>query len=152
MITTRIFTGFGKSVCRAVWEGLWHCLECRISGLVIMESIRVLGPSFNSQKRQVLFKIARFHIGYNLFAPYLLFYCTDFSQIWYPRKAIFEENPTPYVTKDEDYSLWKTSAITEIAPLGSFWRYLEYVKSGFLLSGHTLSCLARSPSVWHRFG
>ena len=72
---------------------------------------------------QVLFKIARFHIGYNLFAPYLLFYCTDFSQIWYPWKAIFEENPAPYVTKDEDYSLWKTSAITEIAPLGSFWRY-----------------------------
>ncbi len=75
------------------------------------------------KRRQVLSKIAGFHIGYNLFAPYLLFYCTDFSQIWYPRKAIFEENPTPYVTKDEDYSLWKTSAITEIAPLGSFWRY-----------------------------
>src|SRR5260221_3274739 len=40
----------------------------------------------------------------------------DSSQIWYRWKGIFEENPTPYVTKDEDYSLWKTSAITEIAP------------------------------------
>src|SRR5260221_3793445 len=29
----------------------WHCLERRISGLVIVESIRVLGPSFNSQKK-----------------------------------------------------------------------------------------------------
>src|SRR5258708_18256679 len=51
VITPRKFTGFGKSVCRAVWEGLWHCLECCISGLVIVESIRVLGPSFNSQKK-----------------------------------------------------------------------------------------------------
>src|SRR5258705_7975665 len=112
-----------KSVCRVIWKGFWHCLEHRRSGLVTVESIRVLGPSFYSKRRQVLFKIAGFHIGYNLFAPYLLFYCTDFSQIWYHWKAIFEENPAPYVTKDEDYSLWKTSAITEIAPLGSFQRY-----------------------------
>src|SRR5258708_7012439 len=86
LITTWIFTRFGKSVRRAVWEGLWHCLERRISGLVIVESIRVLGPSFYSKRRQVLFKIARFHIGYNLFAPYLLFYCTNFSHILYPQK------------------------------------------------------------------
>ena len=117
MITTRIFTGFGRSVHRVTWRDFWHCLECRTSGLVIMESIRVLGPSFNSQ---VLLKIAGSHIGCNLFGPYLLFYCMDSSQIWYRWKGIFEENPTPYVTKDEDYSLWKTSAITEIAPLGSF--------------------------------
>src|SRR5258707_4300878 len=51
VITTRKFTGFGKSVRRAVWEGFWHCLERRTSGLVIVESIRVLGPSFNSQKK-----------------------------------------------------------------------------------------------------
>ncbi len=59
----------------------------------------------------------------------------DFSQIWYPWKDIFEENPMPYVTKDEDHYLWKTSEITEIAPLRSFWRFLEYITSGFLLSG-----------------
>src|SRR5260221_3376421 len=40
VITTRIFTGFGKSVHRAVWRGFWHCLERCTSGLVIMESIR----------------------------------------------------------------------------------------------------------------
>src|SRR5258707_10426562 len=120
MITTRIFTGFRRSVHRVTWRDFWHHLERRTSGLVIVESIRVLGPSFNSQ---VLLKIAGSHIGCNLFGPYLLFYCTDFSQIWYPRKAIFEENPAPYVTKDEDYSLWKTSAIIEIAPFRSFWRY-----------------------------
>src|SRR5258705_7721917 len=44
VITTRIFTGFGKSVHRAVWRGLWHCLERCTSDLVIMESIRVLAP------------------------------------------------------------------------------------------------------------
>src|SRR5258706_11032168 len=50
-----------------------------------------------------------------LFPYTTLFRSMDFSQIWYHWKSIFEENPTPYVTKDEDYSLWKTSAITEIA-------------------------------------
>src|SRR5260370_5841434 len=85
-----------------------------------------------------------------------LHYCTDFSQIWYHWKVIFEENPAPYFTKDEDYSLWKTSAITEIAPLGSFWRYLEYVKSGFFLSGRS-PLLPRTFSfslapIWVRFG
>jgi len=47
----------------------------------------------------------------------------DSSQIWYLWKAIFKENPTLYVMKNEDSFLWKTSAITEIAPLGSFQRY-----------------------------
>src|SRR5258708_16616873 len=32
--------------------------------------------------------------------------------------------------------LWKTSAITEIAPLGSSWRQLVYIQSGLILSGH----------------
>src|SRR5260370_30575659 len=93
------------------------------------------------KRRQVLFKIAGFHIGYNLFASYLLFYCTDFSQIWYHWKGIFEENPTPYVTKDEDYSLWKTSAITEIAPPGSFWRY-------WFISHPDFSYLDIPPHAW----
>src|SRR5260370_33981614 len=51
VITTRIFTGFGKSVHGVIWRGLWCCLERRTSGLVIVGSIRVLGPSFNSQKK-----------------------------------------------------------------------------------------------------
>ncbi len=106
--------------------------------MFIVGSIRVLGPSFNSQ---VLLKIAGSHIGYNLFGLYLLFYCMDSSQIWYRWKGIFEENPTPYVTKDEDYSLWKTSAITEIAPLGSFWRY-------WFISHPDFSYLDIPPHAW----
>src|SRR5260221_5853831 len=64
-------------------------------------------------------------------SPLLLY---GFSQIWYRWKGIFKENPTPYVTKDENYSLWKTSAITEIAPFGSFQRYwwLSNPDSSFL--------------------
>src|SRR5258707_15591915 len=73
------------------------------------------GSSFISKKRQVSLRISRLHIGHHLFAPYLLF-LMDFSQVCYHWKAIFKENPTPYVTKGKDYSLWKTSAITEIAP------------------------------------
>src|SRR5258707_12439413 len=69
MITTRIFTGFGKSVCRAVWEGLWHCLERRISGLVIVESIRVLGPSFNSQKKTSFVQVSRISYWLQLVCP-----------------------------------------------------------------------------------
>ncbi len=83
------------------------------------------GPiiQFPKEDKFVLFKIARFHIGCNLFTPDLLFYCMDFSQIWYHWNAIFEENPVPYVMEDKDHSLWKTSSITEIAPLRSIWRY-----------------------------
>ena len=101
---------------RVIWKGLWHCLEHHTSGLVTVESIQDLGSSFISKRRQVLLKIAGFHVGCNLFASELLFYCMDFSQIWFHWKAIFEENPASYVTKGKDYSLWKTSAITEIAP------------------------------------
>ncbi len=151
MITTRKFTRLGRSVCRVVWRGFWNCLERRTSGLFSMGSIRVLGQSFNSKRRQVLFKIAGFHIGYNLFAPELLFYCMDFSQIWYRWKAIFEENPMPYVTKDGDYSLWIKSAITKIAPLRSFWRYWWLSNPDFSFLDIP-SCLECSPSVWHWSG
>ncbi len=48
MITTRIITGFGKSVHRVIWRGFWHCLECHMSGLVIVESICLLLYGFQS--------------------------------------------------------------------------------------------------------
>src|SRR5260221_823460 len=109
VITTQIFSGFGKSVHRAVWRGFWHCLERCTSGLVIMESIRVLGPSFNSQ---VVLKITGSHIGCNLFGLYLLFYCMDSGQIWYLRKALFKGHLTPPVTRDLEKNSQRTSGIT----------------------------------------
>src|SRR5258705_2583465 len=57
----------------------------------------------------------------------------------------------PYVTKGEDYSLWKTSAITEIAPLGSSWRQLVYIQSGLILSEHFPLRLGCSPLIFHRW-
>src|SRR5260221_11328254 len=75
----------------------------------------------------------------------------DFSQVWYRWKAISKGNPTPYVTKGRDYSLWKTSAITETAPLGSSWSYLLYIQSGLILYGRSPSRLGYSPPIPHRW-
>src|SRR5258707_10071199 len=75
----------------------------------------------------------------------------DFSQVRYHWKAIFKENPMLYVTEREDYSLWKTSAITEIAPLGSSWRQLVYIQSGLILSGHFPLRLGCFSSIFHRW-
>src|SRR6266436_2878974 len=111
MITTRIFTGFRRSVHRVTWRDFWHHLERRTSGLVIVESIRVLGPSFNSQ---VLLKIAGSHIGCNLFGLYLLFYCMDSSHIWYRWKGIFKENPTPYVRRTRITSYGKRRQLPKL--------------------------------------
>src|SRR5260370_29730207 len=74
-----------------------------------------------------------------------------FSQVLYRWKAIFKENPTPYVTKGRDYFLWKTSAITEIAPPRSFWSYLVYIQFGLILSGHFPLRLGYSPLISHRW-
>src|SRR5258708_38035324 len=75
----------------------------------------------------------------------------DFSQVWYRWKAIFKENPTPYVMKGRDYFLWKTLAITEIAPPGSPWSYLMYIQSGLILSEHFPLCLGCSPLIFHHW-
>src|SRR5258705_11272511 len=55
----------------------------------------------------------------------------------------------PYVMKGRDYSLWKTSAITKIAPLSSSWRQLVYIQSGLILSEHFPLCLGCSPLIFH---
>ena len=55
----------------------------------------------------------------------------------------------PYVTKGGDYSLLKTSAITEIAPPGSSWSYLVYIQSGLILSKHFPSRLECSSLISH---
>src|SRR5258708_37452359 len=109
------------------------------------------GSSFISKKRQVSLRISQLHIGHHLFAPYLLLFLTDFSQARYCWKAIFKENPMLYVTKGEDYSLWKMLAITEIVPLGSSWRQLVYIQSGLILSGRSPLRLGYSPLIPHRW-
>src|SRR5260221_12142183 len=55
----------------------------------------------------------------------------------------------PYVAKGGDYSLWETSAITEIAPPGSSWSHLVYIQSGLILCGHFPLRLGCSPLIFH---
>src|SRR5258708_31389167 len=57
----------------------------------------------------------------------------------------------PYATKGRDYFLWKTSAITEIAPPRSSWRQLVYIQSGLILSGHSPLRLGYSPLIPDRW-
>src|SRR5258708_3908797 len=109
------------------------------------------GSSFISKKRQVSLRISRLHMGHYLFAPYLPLFLTDFSQVRYRWKAIFKENPTPYATKGRDYFLWKTSAITEIAPPGSSWSHLVYIQSGLIPSGRSPLRLGYPPLIPHRW-
>src|SRR5260221_11538928 len=44
-----------------------------------------------------------------------------------------------------------SGAITEIAPLGSSWRQLEYIQSGLILSEHFPFHLVCSPLIFHRW-
>src|SRR5258708_2973008 len=64
-------------------------------------------------------------------------------------KTIFGENSTVYGTEGGDYSLWKMSAITEIAPLSSSWRQLVHIQSGLILSEHFPLHLGCSPLIFH---
>ena len=141
-------TKLGRSVCRVIWEGSLALFRISYKELS-MESIWVQGSSFISKERQVSLRISWLHIGYHLFAPYLLLFLTDFSQVWYRCKAIFRENPMPYVMKGRDYSLWKTSAITEIAPPRSPWSYLMYIQYRLILSEHFPLHLGCSPLIFH---
>ena len=125
-----------KSVCGVIWEGSLAPSKTSYKELTAWNPSESRGSSSISKKRQVSLRTSRFHIGNNLFAPYLLFFLTDFSQVWYRWKAIFKGNPTLYVAKGRDCFLWKTSAITEIAPLGSSWSYLVNIQPGLILFGH----------------
>src|SRR5260221_1894741 len=62
------------------------------------------------------------------FFRYLLFHSSDAGQIWYSRKAIHQENPTPYVTRSLEQNSLRTSDNTGITPPGhidGYW-HLPY--------------------------
>src|SRR5260221_14753393 len=124
-----LITKLGRSVRRVIREGSLALFRTLYKELTAWNPSEFRGSSFISKGRQVSLRISRLHIGHHLFAPYLLFFLMDFSQVLYRWKAIFKENPTPYVTKGGGYSLCKTSVITEIALLGSSWRQLVYIES-----------------------
>src|SRR6266436_7980741 len=59
------------------------------------------------------------------FFRYLPFYLSDSGRIWYSRKAIHQENPTPYVTRSLEQNSPRTSDNTGIASPGhidGYWR------------------------------
>ncbi len=68
-------TEFGKSVCRMIWDESLALSGMSYKGL----SQRGINPS--SGAHHLFLKEDRFHIGNNLFAPYLLSYLMDFSQV-----------------------------------------------------------------------
>src|SRR6266436_6172598 len=59
------------------------------------------------------------------FFRYLPFHSSDSGRIWHSRKAIHQENPTPYVTRSLEQNSLRTSDNTGIAPPGhidGYWR------------------------------
>src|SRR5258708_38764436 len=112
-----LITKLGRSVRRVIREGSLALFRTLYKELTAWNPSEFRGSSFISKERQVSLRISWLHIGYHLFAPYLLLFLMDFSQVSYHWKALFTENPTPYVTNGGVYSLWKTPAITESAPL-----------------------------------
>src|SRR5258705_3627751 len=85
------------------------------------------------------------------FCRYLPFYSPDSGRIWYSRKAIYQENPTPYVTRSLEQNSPRTSDNTGIAPPGhiyGYWRLpywespiqsLDLERRQFSLSSKTFS-------------
>src|SRR5258705_9261945 len=68
------------------------------------------------------------------FCRYLPFYSSDSGRIWYSRKALHQENPTPYVTRSLEQNSPRTSDNTGIALPGhidGYWR-LPYGESSIL--------------------
>src|SRR5258708_6397941 len=140
VITTWIFTGFGKSVHRAVWRGFWHCLERRTSGLVIVESIRVLGPSFNPQKKTSFAQDSWISYRLQLVWPIspLLLYGFQSNLVSLERYFRGESNALCYEERGlllmENVGNYRNCA-TRIIP-----EILVVIKSGLLLSGRLPFC------------
>src|SRR5258708_17442447 len=138
MITTRIFTGFGKSMHRVIWRGFWHCLECHTSGLVIVESVRVLGPSFNSQKKTSFVQDSQISYWLQLVCPIspLLLYGFQSSLV----------SPESYFRGESNAVCYEGRGLLLMENVGNYRNcatriILEIwvtIKSGFLLSEDSL--------------
>ena len=74
-------TKLGKSVHRVIQDGSLALSGTSYKGLSQQNPSEFKGPSFISKKRTSFTQTSQFYIGNNLFAPYLLFFLTDFSQV-----------------------------------------------------------------------
>src|SRR5258705_12628492 len=60
------------------------------------------------------------------FCRYLPFYSSDSGRIWYSRKAIHQENPTPYVARSLEQNSPRTSDNTGNASPGYIYGYWHF--------------------------
>src|SRR5260221_14004707 len=81
------------------------------------------GMDFPFKINMEITEIARSILGSIWFFRYLPFYSSDSGQIWYSRKAIHQENPTPYVTRSLEQNSPRTSDNAGIAPPGHIYGY-----------------------------
>ncbi len=143
-------------MCRVIWRGFWHCLERRTSGLVIVESVRVLGPSFNSQKKTSFVQDSQISYWLQLVCPIspLLLYGFQSNLVSLERYFRGESNAVCYEGRGlllmENVGNYRNCATRIILEI------LVTIKSGFLLSGHS-PLLPRTFSfslapIWVRFG
>src|SRR5258705_10467916 len=73
-----------------------------------------------------IIEVTRSIYGSILFFRYLPFYSSGAGQIWYSRKAIHQENPTPYVARSLEQNSPRTSDNTGNASPGyiyGYWRF-----------------------------
>src|SRR5258708_37138148 len=137
VITTQIFTRFGRSVHRVTWRGFWHCLERRTSGLVIVESIRVLGPSFNPQKKTSFVQDSQISYWLQLVCPISPLLLYGFKSNLVSMESYFrgESNFVCYEGRGllfmENVGNYRNCATRIILEI------LVTIKSGFLLSGRS---------------
>ncbi len=141
---------------RVTWRGLWHCLERRISGLVIVESIRVLGPSFNPQKKTSFVQDSRISYWLQLVCPISPLLLYGFQSNLVSMESYFrgESNAVCYEGRGlllmENVGNYRNCATRIILEI------LVTIIAGFLLSGRS-PLLPRAFSfslapIWVRFG
>src|SRR6266436_3395524 len=146
-----LITKLGKSVRRVIRDGSLASFGTSYKGL------SQCGIHLSTGAHHLFLKEDKFHSNQpvlhwqQLVCPRIPLLLNRFQSSLISLEAISKGNPTLYVTKGRDYFLWKTLAITEIAPPRSSWSYLVYIQSGLILSGHPPLCLGDSPLIPHRW-
>src|SRR5260221_703312 len=121
--------------------GLWHCLGCRMRGLVSEE----IHPS--SGAYHLFLKEDKFHSDWlvshwqQLVCPRSPLLLNGFQSSLISLESYFQGESNAICYEGQGLLLMEMSAITEIAPPRSSWSYLAYIQSGLILSGYFPLCL-----------
>ena len=135
-------------MCRVVWEGLWHCLGCRTSGLVSVESIWVQGLIIHLKKTS---------FSQDSWISYWL-------QLVCPRSPLLSYGFQSSLVFLESYFQGESNAVDIVGwgsllmeNVGNYWNcatqiileILVHIKSKLLLSRCSPSCLGCPSSILH---